>query len=66
MHSAFLLITQLSIFKTAPHIENLKDDYSKIAQRLITKKKNEMLTQWFRNYMFQHNITIASEYQACR
>lgn len=52
--------------KTPPHIENLKDDYSKIAERLITKKKNDMLNHWFRNYMSQHNITIAREYQACR
>lgn len=52
--------------KTPPHIENLKDDYSNIAQRLIAKKQNEVLTQWFQSYMSQHNITISKEYQACR
>ncbi|MFT3705901.1 MAG: peptidylprolyl isomerase [Agriterribacter sp.] len=52
--------------KTPPHIENLKDDYNKIAQRLMTKKKNEVLLQWFQNYLSHHNITIAKEYQACK
>ena len=33
--------------KTEPHRENLKDDYSRVAQRALEEKKNTALELWF-------------------
>ncbi|MEJ7684977.1 MAG: hypothetical protein WKG06_45455 [Segetibacter sp.] len=35
--------------RTEPHRENLKDDYSKIAQRASEEKKNDVLEKWFQS-----------------
>ncbi len=51
--------------KTEPHRENLKDDYNRIAQRVLDEKKNEILERWFQTKMPTYYINVDSEYQSC-
>ena len=51
--------------KTEPHRENLKDDYNKVAQRVMDEKKNEILERWFQTKMPTYYINVDSEYRDC-
>jgi peptidyl-prolyl cis-trans isomerase SurA len=51
--------------RTAPHRENIKDDYSKISQRALEQKKNEVLERWFRSHIPNYYITIDKEFAGC-
>ena len=51
--------------KTAPHRENLKDDYDRVAQRALEEKKNDVLEQWFKNKVVTYYILIDDEYKSC-
>lgn len=51
--------------KTEPHRENLKDDYNKVAQRVLEEKKNEILERWFRTKMPTFYMNVDEEYRAC-
>ena len=51
--------------KTEPHRENIKDDYNKIAQRVMEEKKGEILERWFQTKMPTYYITVDEEYQKC-
>ncbi|MGN6491474.1 MAG: peptidylprolyl isomerase [Agriterribacter sp.] len=51
--------------KTEPHIENLKDDYDKIAQRLIAQKKTAALNKWFQQYINKYYVAVGSDYASC-
>lgn len=51
--------------KTEPHRENLKDDYSKIAQRALEEKKNDALEKWFTKKIPTYFIQIDEEYRGC-
>ena len=51
--------------RTEPHRENLKDDYSKIAQRAVEEKKSEALEKWFNNKISAYYIMIDDEYKEC-
>ncbi|MCW3106123.1 MAG: peptidylprolyl isomerase [Segetibacter sp.] len=51
--------------RTAPHRENIKDDYSKISQRALEQKKNEVLEKWFRSHIPNYYITIDKEFAGC-
>lgn len=51
--------------RTEPHRENIKDDYSKISQRAIEQKKNEVLDKWFRSHIPNYYITIDKEFAGC-
>lgn len=51
--------------KTAPHRENLKDDYDRVAQRALEEKKNNVLEQWFKNKVVTYYILIDDEYKSC-
>jgi peptidyl-prolyl cis-trans isomerase SurA len=57
-------IVQL-ITRTAPHRENLKDDYNRIAQRALENKKNETLEKWFTKNIPTYYINVDSEYSGC-
>ena len=57
-------IVQL-ITRTAPHRENLKDDYNRIAQRALEDKKNETLEKWFTKNIPTYYINVDSEYSGC-
>lgn len=51
--------------KTNPHIENLKDDYRKIADRLTVQKKNEAVEKWFHSHIPFYHIAVSREYREC-
>ena len=52
--------------RTEPHRENLKDDYSKIAQRASEEKKNDVLEKWFQNHIPNYYIVIDKEFAGCK
>ncbi|MCO5238533.1 MAG: peptidylprolyl isomerase [Chitinophagaceae bacterium] len=51
--------------KSEPHRENLKDDYNKIAQRVMEEKKGDMLNHWFKTKMPTFYISVDEEYRHC-
>lgn len=51
--------------RTAPHRENIKDDYSKISQRALEQKKNDVLEKWFKSHIPSYYITIDKEFAGC-
>jgi len=54
------------ISKSDPHIENLKDDYNKIAQRALEEKKNAALMKWFETKVSSFYILIDDDYKNCK
>lgn len=53
------------ISKTAPHRENLKDDYSKIAARALEEKKERELEKWFMKNASTFFVQLNDEYNSC-
>ncbi len=51
--------------KTEPHRENLKDDYSRISQRVLEEKKNNVLEEWFMKKVSSYYILIDDEFKSC-
>ncbi|MBX2920769.1 MAG: peptidylprolyl isomerase [Chitinophagaceae bacterium] len=51
--------------KTEPHRENIKDDYNRIAQRVMEEKKGELLDRWFRTKMPTFYISVDDDYRSC-
>ncbi len=51
--------------KTEPHRENLKDDYSRIAQRALQEKQGIALQKWFASKISNYYIMIDNEYKTC-
>lgn len=51
--------------RTQPHRENLKDDYSKIADRALEEKKNSVLEKWFQSHIPNYYIVVDKEFQGC-
>ena len=51
--------------RSAPHRENLKDDYNKIAQRALENKKGEILEKWFNERIPTYYVKVDSEFQSC-
>ncbi len=51
--------------QTAPHRENMKDDYSKIAVRALEEKKEEAIETWFRKRITTYYIKVDEEYRNC-
>jgi peptidyl-prolyl cis-trans isomerase SurA len=51
--------------QTEPHRENLKDDYSKIADKALAEKKEMALEKWFSTKLSSYYIMIDSEYRDC-
>jgi peptidyl-prolyl cis-trans isomerase SurA len=51
--------------KTDPHRENLKDDYSKVAQRALEEKKNTALEAWFNKKISSYYIMVDEDYRNC-
>jgi len=52
--------------RTEPHRENLKDDYSKIAQRALEEKKEDVLEKWFSTKIMTYYIMVDDEYKDCK
>lgn len=53
------------ISQTAPHRENLKDDYSKIANRALEEKKETALEEWFYKKIKTYYIMVDKDYETC-
>lgn len=51
--------------QSQPHRENLKDDYSKIANRALEEKKEQALENWFYKKIRTYYIMIDKDYQNC-
>jgi len=53
------------ISQSQPHRENLKDDYSKIANRALEEKKENALEEWFYKKIKTYYVMIDKDYQTC-
>ena len=51
--------------KTAPHRENLQDDYSRIADRALESKKEDALEEWFAKKIKTYHIRIDADFENC-
>jgi peptidyl-prolyl cis-trans isomerase SurA len=49
----------------APHTENLKDDYSKIAARSLEEKKGEIMEKWMNKKLPTYYINVDGEFNTC-
>lgn len=53
------------VSRTAPHRENITDDYSKIAGRALEEKKEKELEKWFLKNSKTFYVQIEGEYRSC-
>lgn len=51
--------------RTEPHVENLKDDYNREAQRALEEKKAEAIERWFNNKIATYYIMVDDDYKSC-
>ncbi|MEP7278277.1 MAG: peptidylprolyl isomerase [Bacteroidota bacterium] len=51
--------------RSEPHIENLKDDYNREAQRALEEKKGAALEKWFNSKIATYYIMIDDDYKNC-
>lgn len=51
--------------RTEPHIENLKDDYNREAQRALEEKKAEAIEKWFNTKIATYYIMVDDDYKSC-
>ena len=51
--------------RTDPHVENLTDDYNKIASRALEEKKQRILERWFDEKTKNYFIYVDSDYANC-
>ncbi len=51
--------------RTEPHVENMKDDYNKIAQKALEEKKMKVLEKWFKDHIPTYYINIDKSYAGC-
>lgn len=52
--------------RTDPHLENLKDDYSKIATRALEDKKQKVLERWFDEKLKNYYIYVDENFSSCQ
>jgi peptidyl-prolyl cis-trans isomerase SurA len=51
--------------KTAPHRENLRDDYDRVSQRAIAEKRDKTIEKWFFSKLPTYYIMVDKDYQQC-
>lgn len=51
--------------QSEPHRENMKDDYSKIANKALEEKKENALEEWFYKKIKTYYIMIDNDYKDC-
>ena len=51
--------------KTAPHRENLRDDYNKVSQRALDQKKEQAVEKWFKTRLPNYYVMVDPEFQNC-
>jgi peptidyl-prolyl cis-trans isomerase SurA len=47
------------------HIENIRDDYSKIAQRALEEKKENALEKWINERLPSYYLNVDADYSTC-
>jgi len=52
--------------KTEPHTANLKQDYEKLAQIVLSNKRNNALEEWFKKAQGDVFISVEPEYKTCK
>ncbi|MCF0070645.1 peptidylprolyl isomerase [Dyadobacter sp. CY261] len=52
--------------KSEPHTANLHDDYEKMAQIVLSNKRNNALEEWFKKAQGDVFISIEPEYRNCK
>ncbi len=52
--------------KSDPHTANLKDDYERMAQIVLSNKKNNALESWFKKAAGDVFISVDEEFQNCQ
>jgi peptidyl-prolyl cis-trans isomerase SurA len=52
--------------RTAPHKENLKEDYNRVSVRALEEKKSKVLESWFKERVPNYYVFIDNEFQACK
>lgn len=51
--------------KTAPHRENLRDDYDRVSQRAISEKKDKTVEKWFVSKLPTYYIMVDKDFHEC-
>lgn len=51
--------------RTTPHVENLKDDYDRLAKDALEVKKQKALETWFASKIPTYYIMIDEEFRSC-
>jgi peptidyl-prolyl cis-trans isomerase SurA len=51
--------------RSVPHLENLKDDYDKVAIRALEQKKQEYILKWFNSKIPTFYLNIDPSFQKC-
>lgn len=51
--------------KTAPHRENLRDDYDRVSQRAISEKRDKTVEKWFVSKLPTYYIMVDKDFQEC-
>ncbi len=52
--------------RSAPHKENLKEDYNKVSVRALEEKKAKAMEAWFKEHINNYYIYLDPEYNACK
>jgi peptidyl-prolyl cis-trans isomerase SurA len=52
--------------KAEPHTANLRDDYEKISQIVLSNKRNNALEEWFKKAQGDVYISVEPEYKDCK
>ena len=51
--------------RTEPHIENLRDDYNRLAVQALDEKKADIIQKWFANKIATYYIMVDDDYKGC-
>ncbi len=49
----------------APHTENVRDDYSKIAARTLEEKKSDVMEKWINKRLPTYYINVENDFNTC-
>jgi len=52
--------------RSAPHKENLKEDYNKVSVRALEEKKAKAMETWFKEHINNYYIYLDPEYNVCK
>lgn len=51
--------------RSNPHRENLKDDYDRVARRVLEEKKEVVMRNWFKEHIPGYYVNIDKEFTGC-